>query len=81
MNSLLHKEEIGQIVKGEHTSPHSVLGNHRVAFEGNDCIVIRTFAPGAAEASVILEIGDVRKIPMQKVHEEGLFETVVKDQS
>jgi len=81
MNSLLHNEEIGKIVKGEHTSPHSVLGNHRVALEGSDCIVIRTFVPGAAEASVVVEKGNIRKIPMQKVHEEGLFETVVKDQS
>ena len=81
MSTFLPKEEIDRIVKGEHTSPHSVLGNHRVGFEGKECIVIRTFVPGAAMASVVLEAGDVPKIPMNKVHEEGFFEALVKDQS
>jgi 1,4-alpha-glucan branching enzyme len=81
MSTFLPKEEIDRIVRGEHASPHSVLGNHRVGFEGKDCIVIRTFVPGAAMASVVLETGDAPKIPMNKVHEEGFFEAVVKDQS
>ena len=81
MSTFLPKEEIDRIVKGEHASPHSVLGNHRVGFEGKDCIVIRTFVPGAAMASVVPEAGDVPKIPMNKVHEEGFFEAIVKDQS
>ncbi len=81
MSTFLPKEEIDRIVKGEHASPHSVLGNHRVGFEGQDCIVIRTFVPGAAMASVVLEDGGVPKIPMNKVHEEGFFEALVKDRS
>ena len=52
-----------------------------MGFEGKECIVIRTFVPGAAMASVVLESGDAPKIPMTKVHEEGLFEAIVEDQS
>ena len=79
MNTLLKPEEIDLIIKGEHPSPHSVLGNHKVKLDGSDSIVIRTFVPGATTTSVILDSGATTKLPMTKIHSDGLFEKILED--
>ncbi len=56
MHTLLKPEEIDLIIKGEHPSPHSVLGNHKVKLDGKDSMVIRTFVPGATTTSVIFDV-------------------------
>ena len=81
MNTLLKPDEIDLIVKGEHSSPHSILGNHKVGVDGKDSIAIRAFMPGATTASVILGSGATTKYPMTKVHSDGLFEIILKDHS
>ena len=79
MNTLLKPEEIDLLIKGEHPSPHSVLGNHKVKLDGKDSMVIRTFVPGATTTSVILDSGAATKFPMTKIHSDGLFEAILKD--
>jgi len=79
MNTLLKPDEIDLIVKGEHSSPHSILGNHKVEVDGKDSIAIRAFVPGATTVSVILDSGVTTKYPMTRVHLDGLFEIILKD--
>lgn len=81
MKPLLQPEDIDRIIKGEHPSPHSVLGNHKVRLNGEDSIVIRAFVPGATTASVVLSAGTPSKYPMTKIHADGLFEITLSDQT
>ena len=76
MDTQLRPEEIKQIIEGKHPSPHSILGNHKLGNGGSESIVIRAFLPGAARVSVVVEGGDLPRIPMEKIHADGLFETV-----
>ena len=80
MSTLLAPEEINRIIKGEHPDPYSILGNHKIKLNGQDAVVIRVFVPGAETASVV-EDGTVTEFPMTKIHPDGLFETVLKDQT
>jgi 1,4-alpha-glucan branching enzyme len=81
MDTLLRPEEIDQIIEGKHPSPHSILGNHRLGNGGSASIVIRAFLPGAERASVVAEGMDLPRIPMEKIHEAGFFETVMEERS
>ena len=74
-------EEIDQIIKGAHPDPHSVLGNHQVQVDGKDAIVIRAFVPKAKTASVIIAAEGGAKLPMTKIHADGLFEVIVREHS
>jgi 1,4-alpha-glucan branching enzyme len=56
-------EELDQIVRGEHRSPHSVLGPH--PHEGG--VTVRVFKPLAE--NVVVRHGDGREFPLQHEHE------------
>lgn len=69
------KEEhmIQAIITGNCTNPFSFLGMHRVS----GGVVVRVFLPGANSVTVIEREG-VNAFPLQKVHEEGFFQTVIE---
>jgi len=59
---------MASLVNGDHGAPYDILGPHQ---DGEDNVSIRTFRPWAREAVVVLAKG--QRIPMERVHEEGLF--------
>ncbi len=61
------QEQIEQVVRGEHSDPHHVLGLHKV--DGTS--VIRAYRPGASAMRVLLAGGNVTE--MTKVHDAGVF--------
>jgi 1,4-alpha-glucan branching enzyme len=72
MNLLLSpSEEILAIIGGYHRDPFRILGPHAV----ENGLAIRAFLPSAASVDVI--INDDERFPMERVHEEGFFETFV----
>lgn len=70
----LHADAIAALVYGDHGEPRQILGPHA---DGDDYMIIRTFQPGATKVSVRVD-GKKRAIPMQQIHEQGLYEVRVK---
>ena len=66
-------EEIDAIVGGYHGDPFSLLGPH----EYEDGVVVRTFAPLADSAEVMLSSQDI--YPMEKVKVDGFFEVLLPE--
>jgi len=79
MNALVSTEDIKLIIRGEHSSPHSILGNHKVRVDGEDAIVVRTFVPGAKAAKVIMASEEGAQFPMTQVHTDGFFEVILRE--
>lgn len=75
MNNSLSKETIDAIVGGYHGDPFSVLGAH----EQDDHLVVRAFLPQVSAAEIKTEDGE--RYPMQRIHDEGLFEAIIEGQS
>ena len=66
------------IVGGYHSTPFDILGIHQHALDGKPVIVIRTFQPQALAVSAVS--GD-QVYPMNRVHQDGFFEAVIRNQS
>ncbi len=67
---------IQQIVTAEHHDPFSILGMHTAADAGEQSLVIRTFQPEAQQVVVVADNYPEQRTVMQRVHQEGFFETV-----
>ena len=65
------KEETKQLVSGEHSDPHRILGAHPVEDPNGTPIVIRAFHPDAESAEVSFDDGQT--VPMTPIHPGGLF--------
>ncbi len=75
--SSLSRDQIEQLVKGQHWDPLAVLGHHPSKRNGSAVTVIRCFLPEAREAAVVIEPGTGSTVPMTRVHDAGLFEAVL----
>ena len=73
----LDTHAIRAVVEGEHRDPFAVLGPHREQTPGGAAVVVRALMPGATAVRVLS--GAAPPLPMQKLHPEGLFETVLPD--
>lgn len=62
-----------QLIRGELTDPHSVLGRH----PGPDGAVLRAWRPEATSVNALIDGEVVAKL--ERVHPAGLFEAVVDD--
>ncbi len=69
----LSAEEIERFVAGELNDPHKILGAHPL-HDSSGRVIIRAFHPAAVTADVCF---DGTAVPMEKVHEGGLYATVV----
>ena len=58
------ERELDQVVRGEHSDPHRILGVHGTT--------VRGFRPGAKEMFILVPDGD--RVPMDEVHPGGVFE-------
>ncbi|MFK7892031.1 MAG: 1,4-alpha-glucan branching protein GlgB [Granulosicoccus sp.] len=79
MIGTLESEEAIAIVEGRHYELFAVFGQHIVASpqSGKTCATIRTFQPHAQAVSVVTDEGS--RLPMQRVHDHGLFELVLDE--
>ena len=93
MSLALDTEQIFAIAEGRHYELFSVLGQHVAATGVNSeqtsdntstrstrsdsAAVIRTFQPKADNAIVVTDAG--AKLPMQKIHPDGLFEVSLEE--
>ncbi len=75
------REVIDHLVHANFWDPFSVLGSHRVEASGKSTRVVRAFLPQAERAWVV----PIRKgspgarIPLRRIHPDGLFESEVSD--
>ena len=71
-----HDHEVQRLVNGQHHDPHSVLGIHPVA----GGFVIRAFVPEASSIELQETSNGSLKVPLERVHDEGLFEARLDEQ-
>ena len=70
-------EHIEGLVKAEHWNPYAILGPHSTSRDGTSATVVRTFAPGAKDVRVVLQLPGSKPLPMTQIHEIGLFEVLL----
>jgi len=70
-------DHIERLVKAEHWDPFALLGPHPVSRNGAPATVVRAFLPEARSVSLLPEGGQGSPIPMEPVHEAGLYEATV----
>jgi len=71
---LLDSGTAAAIAGAYYSTPFDVLGMHHVTIDGEPGLVIHTFQPQAVEVAAVREDG--RRHPMERIHPDGLFETV-----
>ncbi|MFQ5630442.1 MAG: 1,4-alpha-glucan branching enzyme, partial [bacterium] len=74
------EEDIQKIVNCEHHHPASILGPHSFAVNGKKGIAIRAYLPSAKQLFVIPSGKSSKPVEMQRRHDDGFFETVIKTQ-
>ena len=75
--SKLSKRTIEAIVAGDHADPFAILGPHAVSGH----TLIRVFLPDAESVSIIEGNSREPLAEMECIHDDGLFEGIVKDQT
>src|SRR5690606_17578765 len=75
MAEATREQDIEAIVRGEHSDPFSILGQHRASLVRGRASVVRAFVPWTEGLSVVdLESGEAR--PMERLHPDGFYEAV-----
>ena len=76
------ENDVLKIISAESHDPYSVLGLHPIVAEGTEgrSFSVRTFFPNAAGVNVNIS-EDGSSYRMEKLHESGFFEVVIKDRS
>lgn len=79
MTSTVNIDDISRIINTEHRDPYSVLGIHMIEAESKKgkSFAIRAFFPNAREIKMV-DAATNRKRIMEKVHDSGFFEIIVK---
>jgi 1,4-alpha-glucan branching enzyme len=72
-------QDIERLMRVEHPDPHSILGVHPHADEGEEGIVVRAFHPEAIRAEMLIE--GKEPLPMEKCHPGGLFACFISGQA
>ena len=71
-------DEVLRVINVEHPDPFCVLGMHLV--EAENALAVRAFFPNAKEISVI-ELNSNNRFKMEKIHDSGFFEALIKDRN
>ncbi len=79
MKSTVSPDDIQRIIAVDHHDPFQVLGAHVVSVEGKNVVAVRAFLPDVNEAEVIEEQNGRREFPMQKISDDGFFESLIGD--
>ena len=81
MKSTVADEDLYPIIEARHADPFSVLGPHPVNVDGQPCVAIRAFLPGADKLELLLDQdGVVRTHDVPRV-EDAFFEVLVPGSS
>ncbi|CUQ64994.1 1,4-alpha-glucan branching protein GlgB [Candidatus Nitrospira inopinata] len=75
----LEQDDLDRLIAGTHWNPRALLGPHPCTIDGRRRLVIRAWFPHAAQVSVIPTPMSPSLIPMIRLHEAGLFEAVVPE--
>ncbi|MCX7843437.1 MAG: 1,4-alpha-glucan branching protein GlgB [Clostridia bacterium] len=80
MKTTANINDIARIIEGEHSDPFCCLGIHAVIDQqtGIKAFAVRTYMPNAKQICVI-SLSDSLRYDMEKVHESGFFEALIKD--
>src|SRR5262245_46847592 len=57
------RDDVGRLLAGEHSSPHSFLGAHPLVVDGTSGVTIRALAANAIRVECVLEDGRVMELP------------------
>jgi 1,4-alpha-glucan branching enzyme len=72
-------EEIGLILRAEHSDPFHILGAHPIQRDGKPAIAIRAFLPQVVNAWVVRGEPGRDVSPLERLHPEGFFECIFPD--
>ncbi|HOJ63440.1 MAG TPA: 1,4-alpha-glucan branching protein GlgB [Spirochaetota bacterium] len=75
MKTTIDQEQMNRIIYSYHWDPFQVLGYHEVTIDNKKVGVIRAFLPEAKIAEVKI---DNKYYPMEKVHNDGMFELILE---
>jgi 1,4-alpha-glucan branching enzyme len=75
----LEQDDLDRLIAGTHWNPRALVGPHSCTIDGQRRLVIRAWFPHAAQVSVIPTPMSPSLIPMIRLHEAGLFEAVVPE--
>ena len=75
MQTQLSLSAIGQIIRGEHDNPSSLLGAHPIDYRGEPATAVRSYLPDA-KAAWIVDTASGQKRPMRQIHPAGFFEAI-----
>ncbi len=80
MDITVNTDEVLKVINAEHCDPFSILGIHRLDDLNNkqNSFAVRSYFPNAKEVFVIEAEGNTRH-KMEKLHENGFFEAVIKN--
>jgi 1,4-alpha-glucan branching enzyme len=80
MNTTANIEEVYRVMNAEHSDPFHILGMHFAhgESESDKSLVVRAFLPYAQSVNVI-DIQQGNKYSMEKIHESGFFEVLIKE--
>lgn len=73
-------DEVFRIINGESHDPYTVLGIHPITSKSPEekGFSVRAFIANASEITVVAD-GDGKRYAMEKLHDGGFFEAVIKD--
>jgi 1,4-alpha-glucan branching enzyme len=74
-------EEIGLILRAEHSDPFHILGAHPIQRDGKPAIAIRAFLPNAANAWVVRGEQSRSVSALERVHPDGFFECIFPEET
>ena len=79
MNVRTHRDgKWGRLCRGDHSTPHEILGAHADRRDGHQGIVVRALHPDAVAAVCLLAD---RSVAMERVDARGVFEAFLPKQS
>jgi 1,4-alpha-glucan branching enzyme len=79
MNVRTHRDgKWGRLCRGDHSTPHEILGAHADRRDGHQGIVVRALHPDAVAAACLLAD---RSVAMERVDARGVFEAFLPQQS
>ncbi|GIW97642.1 MAG: 1,4-alpha-glucan branching enzyme GlgB [Pirellulaceae bacterium] len=75
MRTQISLHGISQLVEGKLTDPATLLGPHRICWEGREVASIRAYLPGSQRVWVIDDQHRCLR-PMRKIHPAGFYEAI-----
>ncbi len=69
--------ELQRVISADCGDPHHILGMHEIEHNGKPALVVRVLNP-QAKAVTVIDVKKGSEYPLQKIHEDGFFEGIIK---